>query len=121
MQNLEQIRARHVWEFSNSDNGKKVKGKDGGGVIKKIPTTIMNHGLLAALAYSFSGGEGWQLVFDAIAEHLSSKEIGIIPIGIVKREKLLDHLTDANTSSETLKLATDEAMKWLEYARRFVQ
>ena len=121
MQNLEQIRARHVWEFSKSDNGKKVKGKDGGGVIKKIPTTIMNHGLLAALAYSFSGNEGWQLVFDAIAEHLSSKEIGIIPVGIKSLDALLDHLTDAETTSETLKLATDESMKWLEYARRFVQ
>lgn len=120
MQNLEQIRARHVLQFA-LDAGDKVRGNQGGGVIKKIPTTIMNHGLLAALAYSFSEREGWKLVFNAIAKHLSSEEIRIIPAGLEDRIELLNHLTNPNTSSETLKLATDEAMKWLEYARRFVQ
>jgi hypothetical protein len=33
----------------------------------------------------------------------------------------MDFLTKKETTSETLKLATAEAMAWLQYARRFVK
>jgi hypothetical protein len=120
MQNFEQIRARHVLAFAQN-HGARVAGDQGGEVIKKISPIIMNHGLLAAMAYSFTEREGWQLVFDAIARHLSSPEVAIVPASAVDREKLIGHLTQENTTSETLKRATDETMAWMEYARRFVK
>jgi CRISPR/Cas system CMR-associated protein Cmr5 small subunit len=118
MQNLEQIRARNVLSFAKSG---RVSGKEGGEVIKKIPPLILNHGLLATAAYSFTEKEGWQKVFDAIAQHLADKDIAIVPESVKDRQSLMDYLTKKETTSETLKLATAEAMAWLQYARRFVK
>jgi hypothetical protein len=118
MQNLEQIRARNVLAFAKSGT---ISGKEGGEVIKKIPPLILNHGLLATAAYSFTEKEGWQKVFDAIARHLADKDIAIVPRSVTNRQTLMDHLTKEETTSETLKLATAESMAWLQYARRFVK
>jgi hypothetical protein len=118
MQNLEQIRARNALNFANQG---AVGGDKGGEVIKKVPPLIQNHGLLATAAYSFTEKEGWQRVFDAIALHLADKDIAIVPTEVKDRQSLMKFLTQAGTTSETLKLATSEAMAWLTYARRFVK
>ena len=115
MQNLEQIRARNALKLG------PVSGEMGGEVIKKVPPLILNHGLLATAAYSFSEREGWQKVFDAIAQHLADPEVAVIPRDCGDRDKLMKFLTDPVTTSETLKLATAETMAWLTYARRFVK
>jgi len=118
MQNLEQIRARNAYLFSQEGS---VSGKKGGEVIKKIPPLIMNHGLLATAAYSFTENIGWQKTFDAIARHLADPDVAILPGDKVKdRATMMEYLTDKKTTSETLKIATNEAMAWLQYARRFV-
>lgn len=121
MQNQEQTRARNALDFAKKE-GKKVIGPQGGEVIKKLPSHILNHGLLATAAYSFTEKVGWQLTFDAIARHLADPEIAIVPGDrVTDRATLLDYLTATNTSSETLKLATNETMAWLQFARRFVK
>ncbi len=120
MQNLEQIRARNVLVFANSEDG-NVAGVNKGEVIKKIPPLILNHGLLATAAYSFTEKEGWQKVFDAIARHLSDKDIAIIPSSANDREEMMSFLTKPATTSEMLKRATTETMAWLDYARRFIK
>lgn len=120
MQNLEQVRARNALQFAQTA-GCRVAGEQGGEVIKKVPPIIMNHGLLAGMAYSFAEREGWQLVFDAIAIHLSSPQIAIVPPEFNDRAKLLVYLTSPQANSETLKRATVETIAWLEYARRFVR
>ncbi len=118
MQNLNQIRARHVLEFANSTS---VKGKNGGEVIKKIPPVIMNNGLMAALAYSMDKGQqAWKGVFDAIAVHLSSQEIALIPSERNSAELLLDYLASEATST-MLRDVTAEAGEWLNFARRLVR
>lgn len=118
MQNLEQIRARNAFNFSKEG---AVSGDKGGEVIKKVAPLIQNHGLLATAAYSFTEKQGWQKVFDAIARHLADKDVAVAPNDKVRdRQTLLEFLTAKNTTSETLKLATNETMAWLTYARRFV-
>lgn len=118
MQNLNQIRARHALEFANFAN---VKGKNGGEVVKKIPPAIMNNGLMAALAYSMDKGQqAWKGVFDAIAVHLSSKEIALIPENRNTAEMLLDYLASDATST-VLRDITAEAGEWLDFARRLVK
>lgn len=118
MQNLNQIRARHVLEFATFC---KVKGKNGGEVIKKIPPVIMNNGLMAALAYSMDKNQqAWQSVFDAIAVHLSSNEIAMIPEDRNSAEMLLDYLASEATSA-SLRDVTAEAGEWLNFARRLVK
>lgn len=118
MQNLEQIRARNVLAFAKSGN---ISGDKGGEVIKKIPPLILNHGLLATAAYSFTEREGWQKVFDAIARHLADPEVAVLPTSVEDRRTLMDELTKKTTTSEVLKNATAETMAWLQYARRFVK
>jgi hypothetical protein len=121
MQNLEQIRARNALDFAKRD-GDKICGPLGGEVIKKLPSHILNHGLLATAAYSFTEKLGWQLTFDAIARHLADPDVAIVPAQRVKdRASLLDWLTAKDATSEVLKLATTETMAWLQYARRFVK
>ena len=120
MQNLEQIRARNALAFSDS-HGEQVKGAQGGEVIKKIAPLIQNHGLLATAAYSFTEKTGWQVTFDAIARHLADPDVAVAPAKVKDRQTLMDFLTSKEATSETLKLATSEAMAWLTYARRFVK
>ena|SRR5271165_94039 len=118
MQNLEQVRARNALVFANKG---LVAGEKGGEIIKKVSPLIQNHGLLATAAYSFSEKEGWQKVFDAIAQHLADKDIAIVEPGCTNREHLMKFLTRRETTSQTLKQATVETMAWLTYARRFVK
>ncbi len=118
MQNLEQTRARNALNFANQG---AVSGDEGGEVIKKVAPLIQNHGLLATAAYSFTEKEGWPRVFDAIAQHLADKDIAIVPNDVNDRQSLMKFLTQPGSTSETLKLATAEAMAWLNYARRFVK
>ncbi len=115
MQNLEQIRARNALKLGI------VKGDKGGEVIKKVPSLILNHGLLATAAFSFSEKEGWEKVFNAIAAHLADPEIAILPANCTDRVVLMKQLTAVETTSETLKLATAETMAWLAFATRFTK
>ncbi|SKB01670.1 CRISPR-associated protein (Cas_Cmr5) [Prosthecobacter debontii] len=120
MHNQEQIRARNALIFAEK-HGEKIRGPQGGEVIKKLPSLILNHGLLATAAYSYTEKEGWQLAFDAIAEHLADKQIGILPSKATTRQAMLTWLTGPEATSESLKLATAESMAWLGFARRFVK
>ncbi len=119
MQNLNQIRARHVLEFSQFSS---IKGINGGEVIKKISPVMMNNGLLAVLAYSMDErNAAWRKVFDGIAVHLASVEIGIIPTSCTSANALLEYLSQDGVSSNILRLATAEAAAWLNFARRLVR
>lgn len=121
LQNLEQVRAKCALAFAKSPAEKR--GKDGGDAIRKIPAMIMGSGLLASIAFAIEERKngparpGFTAIFDAIAGHLSSKEIAITTISKTAAG-LIDEL--AGSSSETLKLATAESLAWLSYARRFV-
>jgi CRISPR type III-B/RAMP module-associated protein Cmr5 len=115
MKNLEQIRAQHALKTAQANTSFKGKN-DGGAVAKKIPPHILNHGLLQTLAFAQSEKGGYQNICDALAQHLSNREI-------VKNCKdtqaLLQQLADGD--STLLKLATSEALAWFNYARRFIK
>ena len=118
MQNLEQIRARNALAFSKMP----LSGQQGGDVIKNIPHQILNHGLLAVAAFGFAERqEAVGKVFDAVASHLADPDVAIIPRDCTDRVTLMNFLTGNQATSETLKLATAEAMAWLSYAKRFVK
>jgi len=115
MKNREQIRARNALIGSHEP----IPGPEGGEVVKKIPTLIMNHGLLAVNALAFEkNNEGIKKVMILIAVHLADKNIRLLPKEYTKDEEgLMKYLTDAEAPK--LKLVTAEAMAWLNYARRF--
>jgi hypothetical protein len=118
MQNLEQIRARNALALAKEG---ALSGEKKGEVILKVAPLIQNHGLLATAAYSFTEKLAWERVFDAIARHLADEDIGIVSADVKTRQDLMQYLTRRECTSETLKLATAEAMAWLTYARRFVK
>lgn len=120
MKNLEQIRAANAWNYANA--GVKTHGAQGGEVVKKLPALIMSNGLLAAGAFAYSKGkdDGWYLCFDHLAKHLSHKEVGVVPPDKDNLEKIMTYLT-TEADSSTLKQATDEALAWFCYAKRFVR
>lgn len=120
MKNLEQIRAMNAMAYANEDGNKR--GAQGGEVVKKLPALVMSNGLLAAgaFAYAKGEGEGWYVCFDYMARHLANRDVGVVPPEINNLSKLLDYLSK-EANSETLKLATDEALAWLTYAKRFVK
>lgn len=122
MKNLAQVRASSALKFANGPV--QIRGRDGGEAIKKVPPMIAANGLLAAMAFSLEEKRdglqrpGYGAIFDAIAVHLESSEISITK-GTPSAKDLIKFLV--NGDSQTLKLATAEAMEWLSYARRFVR
>jgi len=119
MKNLEQIRAANAMAYAKA--GQNMRGKQGGNVLKKLPALVMSNGLLAAgaFAYAQKPDSGWRTCFDHIAKHLAHGEIGIAP-GQENLDKLMEFLAN-KADSQVLKLATEEALAWLSYARRFEQ
>ena len=117
MRNLEQIRASNALAYANA--GQNMRGQEGGNVLKKLPALVMGNGLLAAgaFAYGQKSDSGWRTCFDHIAKHLAHQDIRIVPQDKNSTDSLMKFLSDSD--SQTLKLATDEALAWLSYARRF--
>jgi hypothetical protein len=119
MKNLEQIRAANALAYAKAGLG--TRGKEGGNVLKKLPALVMGNGLLAAgaFAYAQKPDSGWRTCFDHIAKHLAHGDIAIAP-GQDNLDKLMDFLS-GKSDSQVLKLATEETLAWLSYARRFEQ
>ena len=117
MKNLEQIRAANALAYAKAGLG--TRGKEGGNVLKKLPALVMGNGLLAAgaFAYAQKPDSGWRTCFDHLAKHLAHSDIAIAP-GQDNTDKLLEFLS-TKADSQVLKLATEEALAWLSYARRF--
>jgi len=120
MKNLEQIRAANALGYA--DAGVNTRGTEGGDVVKKLPALIMTNGLLAAVAFAYAkgGDDGWYVCFNHLAQHLSDPQIAALPSSVKDLRGLLDYLT-GKADSAALKHATDEALAWLAYARRFVK
>jgi CRISPR/Cas system CMR-associated protein Cmr5 small subunit len=120
MKNLEQIRAANALAYAEAIVN--TRGSQGGEVVKKLPALIMSNGLLAAgaFAYAKNEGEGWYVCFDHLAKHLAHVDVGVVPRDKGNLKALLDYLMK-EADSGTLKQATDEALAWLCYAKRFVK
>jgi CRISPR/Cas system CMR-associated protein Cmr5 small subunit len=121
MKNLEQIRAANALAYANKEDV-KTRGSQGGEVVKKLPALIMSNGLLAAGAYAYAKGEGegWYVCFDHLAAHLAHRDVGVVPADKRDLKALLEYLTK-DADSSILQQATDEALAWLCYAKRFVK
>ena len=112
MRNLEQIRAANALNASSTVG----KGREGGSnVAKKFPTYIRNNGLLGAAAFARESKEGYEHVVTAVIEHLRHDEVGLI-----QASGLDDFIVELGEADSTqLRLATNEAMAYLNYLRRF--
>ena len=112
VKNLEQIRAANALAAAPGIGS----GKQGGGnVAKKFPNYVRNNGILGAAAFAREDQGGYMHVMNAIILHLSSPHIDI-----VKAKNLDEFIKElSEKDSYTLIKATDEAMAYLNYLRRF--
>lgn len=113
MKNFEQIRAKNALKWKD----KIGQGADGGeSVSKKVPAMILDNGIIAAAAFALEKGGGYKNVFEAVIEHLSDSEIGLLDRAD-SLEVFVNHL--ANVPSDELRRITAETAAFLNYLRRF--
>lgn len=148
MKNLEQIRAAHALTFwkpaceklqqaaeagnhgdeeraaqPRSEVEQEFGGAAGGDVASKLPSLIVNNGLLATLAFAKSKGKGHEKLMFEVAKHLWSDGIGAMPAPPARGngDAALDPTirTLSESSSIVLQRATAEALAYLGYLKRF--
>ncbi|CAB4243090.1 conserved protein of unknown function [Methylacidimicrobium sp. AP8] len=113
MENLEQQRARHALE-----KGKKLKRQD----VNRLPALIIGNGLLATAAFARSRDRkgGLTVAMDAIADHLAARGLIRKPDSDRRAPNTEDMLQElSNADSLRLRLATEEALAYLVYLKRF--
>lgn len=121
-QNLEQIRATNALRTANLEEGRVRPTK---GYVSKLPAMILTNGLLAAVAFA---GERkgtsdrkrpeMNLAVNGLAHHLADPKLNMPGLnGCRDAESLLRQL--GNLQSLDLQRATDEALAFLGYLKRF--
>lgn len=111
MKNLDQIRAAAALEPA-----KTLKR----GAVSKLPSLILNNGLLTAAAFADAEGGGenrghLKSAMIATVKHLAKR--GIVSAGIEDVSSFISDLSGKD--SLTLQRATSEALAYLAYLKRF--
>ena len=120
MQNLEQIRAKNALARVTGAGPTSVRKQRGeGDSISGYPSLIINNGLLATLSFSLEKERQHLRIADAIAFHLFDRKIVRSPGGTQNAASLRNELAEAD--SLVLRRATDEALAFLSYLKRFAK
>lgn len=122
MKNLEQIRALHALKFwQEKAETKNIGGKEGGDVVRRLSSLILNNGLLATLAFAKSQkGSGYETFMLEIGQFLASTG----PDGRNLIQESIDKLDDfikVLTSHDSIFLSqvTQKSLAYLSYLKRF--
>ena len=111
--NIDQTRA----QAALNANSVKKQGDEGqgdeGDSLSGYPSLIINNGLIACIAFSVNKEKQHRRIADAIAKHLNAQAI----ITSTDARSLRDALCQCD--SFTLRRATDEALAFLSYLKRF--
>lgn len=148
MQNLEQLRAQAALKFwkvaatkfaqaktaqAQGDNGtadrlrrevdQEYGGAAGGDVVSKLPSLIINNGLLATLAFARAKEKGHLKLMAAVVAFLADCTIQAMPapVGFQQGDAALDPYIRVLTASDSIVLqrATAESLAFLAYLKRF--
>lgn len=116
MKNLEQIRAKNAMNVEIDRNEKDSKS-----IAKKVPTMILENGLLATATFALeSKVKGYRSVFEnGIIPHLKDKDIDELPGEHTDLRGFIGDLTARD--STVLRRITSEIMAYLNYLRRFAK
>ena len=115
IENLDLLRAKHAYTAATTG---PFSGENGGEVVKKLPPMIRENGLLGALAYALEKNNSgdYQKAFDVICGHLNELK----KVEAKDAAGLLDELIK-DSDSLKLRVATAEALLYLNYLRRFAE
>lgn len=120
MQNLHQIRAENALiatgQKQPSASQQPIKPVEERAV-NKLPAMVVNNGLLAAAAFAQEKDEKLRNAMDAVARHLSDPRIGRLSAQNTTAAALISEL--ACSHSENLRLASEEALAYLSFLKRF--
>lgn len=109
MENLDQVRAQHA-------HGKA--GMVDKAYVDRLPSMIVNNGLLAAAAFAATDNQKDKLgqVVAAVADYLKSR-------GLLRGENTAENLCRELSAqpSEVLRIATAEALAYLCFLKRFAK
>jgi CRISPR-associated protein Cmr5 len=86
--------------------------------VTKLPALIVNNGLLATAAFARKSDELLHAM-DAVARHLADLRIHRLSPQSTRTEALVNEL--ASSSSQKLRLASEEALAYLSYLKRFAK
>ena len=116
MQNLEQVRAKNAMDVKI-----EREEKDSKSIAKKVPTMILENGLIGAAAFALeSNVKGYRCVFEnGIIKHLADKDISLLPGTNTSLEGFIRDLTAI--SSAKLRMVTAEVLAYMNYLRRFAK
>lgn len=134
MKNLEQIRAAAALAFWQGGN---ARGVAGGNVVSKLGSLIIRDGLLSTLAFCVAKGAGHESLGTEICRY-AFERINLMPAHAQRptsnqlqqrrdnqdrprQQTLLERYIDtlAGEDSAKLRLATQEALRYLDYLKRF--
>lgn len=134
MKNLEQIRAAAALAFWQGGN---ARGVAGGNVVSKLGSLVIRDGLLSTLAFCVAKGEGHARLGEELCGY-AFERINIQPAPAQRppanqpqqrrdnqdrprEQSLLERYiaTLAEQDSAKLRLATQEALRYLDYLKRF--
>ena len=119
MKNPEQTRAAQALKFWNSEPAKKLAGREGAEVLRRLPALLLTNGLLATLAYAKTSPEPWKILMDEISAFLSPGKMGVLPAPAPNLDSLIQVLTNELSDSLLLQRATAEALFYTGYLKRF--
>ena len=120
MKNLDQIRARNALDCSvdcHDPNRDARKQDREGNCLSGYPSLIITNGLLATLAFSIDKKRQHERIANAIGYHLASR--GVVPQPKPSATALRAALTAQNADALMLQRATDEALAFLAFLKRF--
>jgi CRISPR-associated protein Cmr5 len=114
-QALPQRRAQHAWQTVQDVAGNNAAREELSRQSKKVPVRIQMSGLGQALAF-LKGKPDSSTLHNALSKWISE----VYPTGNPRhKDDLLERVIAENT--EFLKLATAEALLWLQWLKRFCE
>ena len=129
MQTIGQERAKHAFNSWNSLENQDIKDKYKS-YVKRTPVMIMNNGLGQTLAFftqkMSSSNQNENKAYKALYDHINDWVMSSIPIELFDKSKENNQsYTDLlkliiNKDSTTLRYATMEVMKYIEWLKKFV-
>lgn len=114
MQNLEQIRAAAALDFYaqrvRNRRNRQTRGREDGDVVRGLPSLVLNNGLLATMAYAQERQGDYAEFMNEIGRFLVQR-------GLIQGDDYIRVLS--NVDSITLRRATQEALAYLAFLKRF--
>ena len=109
---------KNVEDFVKENGNNTKVANEYKSYVKKIPTMIQTNGLSATLAFMYSKGKTYKIIYDQIEEWLKERGFKIIDKDNNKIE-LVKWIINLNSSE--YKYVTNEAMALFLWLRRFAE